>query len=261
MRIYLGTDMEGISGISYPDEFMTDGPRYEYGRTLLTGDVAAAVEGLKAGGATKIVVLDGHGGGNNFIFDQLPAGAEYVCGRGGGSRPLPFLDDSYDAVGMIGQHAMAGTSEATWPHTQSSASWLGMWVNGREIGEIGQFAIAAGGYGLPLVLFTGDRAACVEVQELVGEQVETVAVKHAVTATRAKCLALDDARHAIFEAAKRSLGRIATAKPFRVNVPMEVKVRFNATKFADDRENSGADRVDLLTVRRITSDPSGVYAV
>ena len=261
MRIYLCTDMEGISGISYPDEFMTDGPRYEYGRTLLTGDVAAAVEGLKAGGATKIVVLDGHGGGNNLVFDRLPAGAEYVCGRGGSPRALPFLDESYDAVGMIGQHAMAGTPDATWPHTQSSASWLGMWVNGREIGEIGQFAIAAGGYGLPLVLFTGDRAACSEVRELVGDQVENVAVKHAVSATRAKCIALDDARHAIFEAAKRSIDRIETAKPFRVDLPMEVKVRFNATKFADDREKNGADRVDLLTVRRITSDPSGVYAV
>ena len=155
MRIYLCTDMEGCSGLTMPDEFMPDGPRFEFGRRMLTEDVAAAVEGFKAGGSTRIVVLDGHGGGSNFLMDRLPAGAEYACGQGS-PVPLPFLDDSFDAVdnsfdavdnsfdavGFVGQHAMAGTPEAIWPHTQSSATWLGLWANGREIGEIGQFAIA-----------------------------------------------------------------------------------------------------------------------
>lgn len=260
MKIYLCTDMEGISGIAHPDEFMTDGTRYEYGRRMLTQEVEAAVEGLKDGGATRIVVLDGHGGGHNFLMDELPAGAEYITGQGG-SRALPFLDDSFDAVGMIGQHAMAGTENATWPHTQSSASWLGMWVNGREIGEIGQFAIAAGGYGLPMILFTGDVAGAREARELVGDQVETVAVKEAASPTRAKCLALEDARRAIYEAAKRCAAKLPGAKPFTVDLPMEVRVRFNATSHADSRERDGAERVDLLTVQRVTDDPSGVYRV
>ena len=260
MKIYLCTDMEGVTGLAHPDEFMPSAPRYEHGRRMLTRDVAAAVEGLKAGGATRIVVLDGHGGGMNFLMDELPAGAEYVTGQGG-SRPLPFLDDSFDAVGMIGQHAKAGTPDAVWPHTQSSASWLGLWANGREIGEIGQFAIASGGCGLPLILLTGDVAATREVRELVGDQVTTVAVKEAASKTRARCVAMPDAHRMVYDAAKECRARLDGAKPFTVDLPMEVKIRFNATGHADACERNGAERVDLLTVKRMHDNPMDVYRV
>jgi D-amino peptidase len=261
MDIYLCTDMEGASGVAHPDEFMQDRPRYDHGRRMLTGDVAAAVEGLKAGGADRIVVLDGHGGGNNLIIEDLPGGAEYIVGQGGGSRPLAFLDESFDAVGMIAQHAMAGTEGAVWPHTQNSASWLGMWINEREIGEIGQFSTVAGGRGVPLVLLTGDVAACNEASDLIGDQVETVAVKEAASPTRARCFALDDAHHLIFEGAKKCLTNVAGAKPLTFDTPMDIRVQFNATAHADGREAAGSERVDLLTVRRVTDDPDDVYRV
>ncbi|HOF60641.1 MAG TPA: M55 family metallopeptidase [Candidatus Latescibacteria bacterium] len=256
MKIYLCTDMEGASGVTMRSEIEPGQERYEFGRRMLTRDVAAAVEGLRAGGATRVVVLDGHGGGDNFLYDELPAGAEYICGRGG--DPIPFLDDSFDAVGFVGQHSMAGTPDAVWPHTQSWTDVLGLWANGREIGEIGQFAIFAGHYNLPVVFLSGDRAACAEVRALCGE-VQTVAVKQGCSPTRALCLSRAEADKAIYEAARESArGAIRTA-PCRVEVPMEIRVRFTKTSLADGCVQTGAERVDEVTVRRVVPSALDIY--
>ncbi len=259
MQIYLCTDMEGASGVTMRDEIEPGAPRYEFGRRMLTQDVVAAVEGLKGGGATRIVVLDGHGGGSNFLYDQLPSGAEYVCGQGG-TPALPFLDGSFNAVGFVGQHARAGTPNAVWPHTQSWEHVLGLWANGVEIGEIGQFAIAAGHYDLPVIFLSGDRAATCEVKELCGE-VETAAVKEGASATRARCMALSDAHDAIYEAAKRSLKLVGKARPYKVSLPLELRIRFTDVKLTDGPVSTGAERVDPVTVRRVVDSALEVYRV
>ena len=263
MNIFLCTDMEGASGVTMWEDCDQNSPRYEHGCRMLTQDVIAAVEGFKAGGATRIVVLDGHGGGNNLLYEELPSGAEYVLGRGS-PRPLPFLDETFDAVGMIGQHAMAGTPDAFLPHTQSSAHWLGLWTNGREIGEMGQFAIAAGHYDLPLIFVSGDKAAVAEAHteaEYLGNEIEAVAVKEACSPTRGLCMSLEDAHNAIREGARRSMELIGRAKPYKVEFPLEVKIRFNSTKCTDGPVASGAERIDPLTIRRLVDTGLGIYRV
>ena len=91
-------------------------------------------------------------------MEELPTGVEYVTGAAS-AAPMPFLNDSFDAVGIIGQHAKFGTPNAFLAHTQSSKARREMWANGLEIGEIGQFAILAGHHRVPLIFLTGDLAA------------------------------------------------------------------------------------------------------
>src|SRR4029077_20202419 len=65
VRILLLHDMEGLSGEDDWRQFSFGYPeQYAKGRQLLTDDVNATIEGLVAGGATKIDVVDGHGSGN-----------------------------------------------------------------------------------------------------------------------------------------------------------------------------------------------------
>jgi len=257
MRVYLCTDMEGASGVTMRDEIEPGAARYEYGRRMLTQDVAAAVEGLKAGGAAHIVVLDGHGGGHNFLYEELPAGAEYICGQGG-TPALPFLDGSFDAVGFVGQHARAGTPNAVWPHTQSWEHVLGLWANGVEIGEIGQFAIAAGHFDLPVIFLSGDLAAAQEVRDLCGP-VETAAVKVGASATRARCLALPDAHKAIYEGAKRSLSLVGKIRPYKVALPLELRMRLTETRLTKGHVARGAELVDPVTIRCEVNSALEVY--
>src|SRR5260370_42600857 len=77
MKIYIITDMEGVSGICNEQQVQRDSPAYAEGRQLLIGDVNAAGEGAFAGGATEGGVNDGHGGGFNLLLEQMDPRARY----------------------------------------------------------------------------------------------------------------------------------------------------------------------------------------
>ena len=69
MKIYVMTDMEGVAGIQNSPDWCrppapeSSGRYYDLGKELLTREVNAAVEGLFEGGATEVLVADGHGPG------------------------------------------------------------------------------------------------------------------------------------------------------------------------------------------------------
>ncbi len=78
MRVLISADMEGVSQLQDLREVLACSTQYwATGKAALTADVAAATEGLLAGGASEVVVLDNHGSGNplNIAPDDLPVGA------------------------------------------------------------------------------------------------------------------------------------------------------------------------------------------
>ena len=177
MRIYLMTDLEGVAGVVNHDDWcMATSRYYEMAKELLTREVNAAVEGFFAGGATEIVVADGHGAGgiNPLLLDPR---VEYMRGWPEG-WPL-LLDKSYDAVAWVGQHAKAGTPYAHIAHTQWF-NYLDLSINGVSIGEFGQFAMCASELGIPAVFLSGDRAATLEARALFPD-IETAEVKRGTT--------------------------------------------------------------------------------
>lgn len=253
MKIYIITDLEGVSGVVTFNDTGRDtnmsGPRYEEARLLLTEEVNAAVQGALDGGATDIVVNDAHDGGCNFVMGRLHPGARYLSG-GGRVSLLDGLDESTDAVMLVGYHAMSGTPKAVLDHTQSSIAWRRYFINGIEMGEIGQMAVMAGHFNVPVVCVTGDLAATIEAKALLGE-VETVAVKEGRGRTSAICLAPIKARELIRAGVKRSLGQIGKTKPCKIKIPAEIKLACATTTVADGYERGGAERIDAFTVRRI----------
>ncbi len=240
MRVYIMTDMEGISGIWRQEMVQPSQPAwYEQGRRLLMGDINAAIRGAIEAGAEYILVNDAHGGAPHIILEEMDERAEYERPNGAADW-CPGLDDSFDAAFLIGAHAMAGTQDAFLDHTQSSASWYNFYLNGRRHGEIGQFAAWAGYYGVPLVLVTGDEAACAEARELLGEDaVVTVAVKKAIGRQFARCIHPARARQMIQEGARKALElvRSGAAKPYTLEKPIRVRLEFYRTDMADPFEN------------------------
>src|SRR4030095_16994060 len=72
-KVFMITDMEGVSGI-FDTELQClpyQSPRWEESRKLLTGEINAAVDGLFEGGATEVVVLDGHSSGQNLSVSDI----------------------------------------------------------------------------------------------------------------------------------------------------------------------------------------------
>jgi len=174
MKIYMMTDLEGVAGVLNFQEWTGPGkPHYDLARKFLTLEVNAAADGFFEGGATEILVVDGHGPGGINI-ELLDPRVEYLRGWGEGPYPL-CLDDGFDAVASVGQHAKAGTEYGHMAHTQSTA-YIDLSVNGVSIGEFGQLVMCASELGIRTIFGSGDRAFTLEAEALV-PGIETVAVK------------------------------------------------------------------------------------
>ena len=71
MKILIAADMEGISGVTNWNHVQSEHFEYPRFRKIMTEDVNAAVRGAFDGGATAVVVTDGHGSGNNILIEDL----------------------------------------------------------------------------------------------------------------------------------------------------------------------------------------------
>ena len=220
MNIFVMVDMEGISGINCTDQTGQGKPLYDEGRQMITSDITACVEGAVLGGAKRIVVRDAHSRGQNFRWLDLPAGAEYIIGPVGGQR-MPQLED-FDAVILLGYHAMAGTAQAMLEHTWS-ADTQNLWLNGRKTGEIGLDAAIAGEYGKPVVLVTGDDKACAEAREFI-PGVITAQVKAGLGLYGGRMLSKTASQALIREQTAMAIGRIAQIKPLPALTPVTLRV-------------------------------------
>src|SRR5437773_12215476 len=131
MKIYLMTDLEGVAGVLNAQEWTGPGqPYYDLAKELLTLEVNAAVDGFFEGGATEVLVADGHGPGALDVR-LLDERVEFLRGWGAGPYPL-CLDSSFDAIAWVGQHAKAGTEFGHMAHTQGF-SYLDLAINGISI--------------------------------------------------------------------------------------------------------------------------------
>ncbi|MCD4699247.1 MAG: M55 family metallopeptidase [Phycisphaerae bacterium] len=255
MRVYIATDMEGMSLIWKPEQVSSDqGAEYEYGRRQSSDDVNAAVTACFDAGATRVVVQDGHGP-SALLWDQIDPRAEIERVSHAGCLQ-PSLDESFDALLEVGRHAMAGTPMAFLEHTQSSRAWFCYKLNGAPYGEIAQEAFYAGSFGVPLVFVSGDRAACREAEEQF-PGVVTAEVKWAVKRNAAHCLSGEVARRRITEWVKQALAlaREKKIKPVFLSAPITVELTFQRVDLADAyMGRRGVERVDGRTIRFIADN-------
>ncbi|MFQ6016543.1 MAG: M55 family metallopeptidase, partial [Anaerolineae bacterium] len=248
--------MEGISGIVDGSHTDPSHKEYERGRKFMTGDVNAAVEGALAGGATEVVVNDSHWTMHNILIEELHEAAQLISGA-----PKPFsmmqgLDDSFDAVFLIGYHAQAGTAEAILDHSYTGFVHQ-ISLNGQPLGEPGFNAALAGYYGVPVVLVSGDRAMVEEARRLFAPA-ESVVVKEACGRSAAKCLPLKTARNRIREAAARALEK--GGKPFVFEPPITLTIRFSKSSQADMAQLvPGARRLDGYSLEFTDDDLPTIY--
>ena len=252
MKIFMGTDLEGVAGVvSFTEQSYADARYYDRAKRLLTAEVNAAVEGLLAAGVEDVLVMDGHGPGGIWFEDLHPA-ARLLHGRPLAPRErIAPIVSQYDACVMIGQHAMAGVLTSNQGHTQSSRAIDHIELNGVAIGEIAQFALYYGGLGLPLIFLSGEEDACREVKELV-PGIVTVSVQQGLGRGSAISLSAHEARRRIREGIQRAVQRQQEdpIPPVRWEGPYVLEKRFFHTDVADRASaQPGAERVDSQTVR------------
>ncbi|HEX2292787.1 MAG TPA: M55 family metallopeptidase [Gaiellaceae bacterium] len=234
MRVHIISDMEGVAGIVRGEQTNAGEDLYEEGRKLYTEEINAAVRGAKQAGATEIVVMDHHGAGegwsfNSLVHDLLDPACEYVV-QSSWTQYTEFLESGCDACLLVGMHAMAGTPDGVLNHTVSGREWLNLRFNGVTVGESAINAAMCGTWGCPVLLVTGDEAACREARELLGDGLTTVAVKKGIGSRAARNVAPLRARELIEEGARKALGDLRAVEPYDPGRPAEIEVDFMHTR-------------------------------
>ncbi|MCX6064480.1 MAG: M55 family metallopeptidase [Chloroflexi bacterium] len=235
MKILIATDMEGITGVVNWDQVTPGHYEYPRFRKLMTQDVNAAIKGAYEGGATEVVVADGHWFGTNILIEELDARARLNSSTSAPHSMMQGIDETVDGVIFVGYHARQGSTNAVCDHTWSSKSVANLWLNDILVGEYGLNAALAGYFGIPVIMVTGDQTACAQTVELLGEM-EMAVVKQATGRYSAECLTPEVTQKLIADCAKRavqSLKRGDVTEPFIVDAPVLVTVDLMTSDMAD----------------------------
>jgi D-amino peptidase len=215
------TDYEGVAGVyaweNRDDESADNFERRMRGRKWLAREVQAAVDGLYNGGATEVIVNDGHGAGYTIDLDELDDRPLIVHGR---ERPhwLPYLDSTCWATGLVGGHAKAGTIQGNLAHTMCGGV-RNYSFNGLSLGEAGLQAAIAGAFDVPFIFVSGDAHLCQEMEALI-PGVVTAPVKVGLSRLAALTLPPLEAQNLIRERAEEAMRRRDQIAPFKVTGPI-----------------------------------------
>ena len=180
MKIYISADIEGITGITHWDETEKTKSDYQKFAKQMTDEVKAACEGAIKAGAKEIWIKDAHDTGRNIIADELPRSIRLV--RGWSEHPylmVQELDESFDALLMIGYHSFSSSGSNPLSHTLSSSALNYIKLNGEYASEFLIHGYAAATMGVPVVFVSGDEGICTEANK-VNKNIKTVAVNKGV---------------------------------------------------------------------------------
>jgi D-amino peptidase len=249
MKVLLLYDMEGVSEATmHKHTSFTYATEYAFGRKSLTADVNAAIAGLKAAGATEIVVVDGHGSGNSGGPDvheeQLLAPAKMHY------RDTPFdiymdsYDHSIDAIVAIGMHAGAGNQVGFLAHTYTFED-VEYKVNGMPFNESMLLAAGAARLRIPLIMVSGDDQLEREVRRAM-PWVKYATIKRAVDRGKAESVGREEASRRIENAAREALQKLGEAKlpewhgPFRFGLTFQDAAQANNAGLLPGAEVNGS---------------------
>jgi D-amino peptidase len=252
MKIWMSFDMEGVAGIVDWEQCRPGGgARYSVGCGLMLDEVNAAIEGAIAGGATEVVLNDSHGGMANLDPRLIAGGASYLAGRHKPLYMMEGLDESADAVFLVGYHGSISGRPSTLSHTYNPEVFAGARVNGVDVGESGINALVAEHFGVPIAFVSGDSVTWAETEAFAPGAVSVV-TKESIT--RFSALNLHPAescrriRAGAEEAVRRvAAGRVGTpgiTRPARLELDVQTGDMAEVATWA-----RGTERVGERTVR------------
>ncbi len=235
INVFISFDIEGISALSSWREVKKDSPNLERMHRIATQEVNAAVRGVRESGKPigTITICDSHASGENLLIEELEPGVTLVRGTPRKYYMMHGISKEYDAVFLIGYHAMAGTRAGGMDHTYSSASIYRVKIDGEPVGETEINAALAGYYGVPVVLVSGDDTLVKEVRKFLGKSVETVIAKRGISRSAAQCRHPEDVQKEISVKAARAVHKARKIKPFRFRTPIRAEINLADSLVAD----------------------------
>ena len=220
IRVLLYHDMEGLAGQDDWRSFLFIHPeKYPEGQKLLVADINAVIDGLFAGGATQVDVVDAHGSGNpqpDVRRDLLDSRAKQVIRE---KAFDPYVDitapNLYDAVVAVGMHAKTG-SRGFASHTIT----LGMdvLIDGKSVTESEIVGYSWGRVGVPIIFVSGDDRLREDLRGL--PWIEFVVTKKATSASTVELRPVPAVHAEMREQAARAVRNLSKAKVMTLPTPL-----------------------------------------
>lgn len=203
MKLFISADIEGCAGVALAKETHKDEAVYKEFAEEMTAEVVAACEAAHAAGADEIVVKDGHGDACNIDPLKMPEYVTLIRGKSGHPYNMMFgLDESFDAVMMLGYHAPAGNPNFAISHTSTGNS-LYIRLNQQYMSEFLLNSYTAASMKVPVIFLSGDEEICRIARET-NPAITTVATKSG-TGEATRCVAAGRVIREIQEGVKAAM--------------------------------------------------------
>ena len=240
MKVLISADMEGVTGVTCPDDVEYGTTRWEGARHLMMSDVNAAIEGFFDAGASEVVVNDAHATKRNLILSDLDDRASAIIGTHKEYGMMQGIEKT-DVVALIGYHAGAGR-QGILSHTYIGQTIIDVTLNNEHCNEGRMNALLAAEFSVPVVLVTGDDLTCDESVTW-APLAQRVAVKECVDRYTARCWPPSRTSRMIKDAAKVALGNSTTVEspqgPFTFEVSFDAVQPVMACRSIPGVERSG----------------------
>jgi D-amino peptidase len=224
-KVYISVDMEGVAGAVTADQLLPSGFEYERFRRFMTEEALATVRAAKQAGATRIVVSDSHGNGENLLIEQFPPDVQIVRSLPRHGNMMAGLDSSFSAALFVGYHASTSNPKGVRAHTFSSAHFTRVALNGTQVTEAEFNAAYAGDLNVPVVFASGDDAAISEITARLGP-LDTVVTKRTLGFHAAESLTPQAACDLIYHGALAALSHRNTRQPYKLTHPVTLDLSF-----------------------------------
>ncbi|MEM6649452.1 MAG: M55 family metallopeptidase [Pseudomonadota bacterium] len=223
MRIFISIDIEGVAGVTGTSHTVPGGHGYTQACQWMTAEVAAAVEGARAAGATDFIIADGHGGADNLDLDALPSDVEIVRSW---PRPMAMMqgvDENCDIAFCLGYHTGGHEVDGVLSHTFRGMQISYVKINDQMASELTVNAAIAGHYGVPVLLVSGDKATCHHAETLLGTHIATAQVKKEYSRLSARTLTPSAACRLIQQKAEQAI-KNRSDDDFRLSGPLHIQM-------------------------------------
>lgn len=213
MRALISADMEGVTGVTHPDDCVFGASQWDRFRPIFTRDVNSVALGLFDAGVDEVLVCEAHGFKRNLLLEQLDPRIRMITGR---HRTYPMMEGIQarpELVAFVGYHAPAG-GEGVLSHTVIGSLLVRASLNGAVLSEGLLNATLAAEYGSRVAVVSGDDKTCEDAMAY-AQQGKPVAVKRALDRYTADCLHPDVTASMLREAGRLGVdaGMITPPEP------------------------------------------------
>jgi D-amino peptidase len=186
MHALISADMEGVTGVTCPDDVRPGSPQWDRFRRLFTGDVAAVCAGFFDAGVEEVTVNEAHSTMRNLLIEEFDPRVRLLTGHHKPFGMMEGIQARPELVAFVGYHAGPG-EPGVLSHTFTGFEIFAVTLNGRPMSEGYLNSLLAAEYGARLAVVSGDDLTCADAESY-GPGAQRVAVKEAVDRYTALCL-------------------------------------------------------------------------